>query len=134
MTAKQPKAVVPTRMESFGPTYGFAPGRISNGILHIAGQIGADENGLAETAEKQASLAFQNLELVLNEAGCTFADVISMTTYHVGDCTTVNEWFLPLKKDIFPAPYPIWTSMGVTSLAIPGAFIEISAVAEIPSK
>ncbi|WP_431324671.1 Rid family hydrolase [Rhizobium sp. YTU87027] len=134
MTAKQLKAVVPSGMESTGPTYGFAPGRVANGLLFVAGQIGVDKSGqLGKSVQEQASLALENLGRVLTEAGCGFADVIAMNTYHVGDCTLVNEWFLPLKKDIFPAPYPAWTSMGITSLAIPGALIEISAVAELPN-
>lgn len=134
MTQQQSKAVVPVGMEGAGPAYGFAPGRISNGLLHVAGQIGVDQSGqLGKSAQEQASLALKNLERVLAAAGCDFSHVITLTTFHVGDCTTVNEWFLPLKKDIFPAPYPAWTSMGVTSLAIPGAIIEIAAIAEIPA-
>lgn len=134
MTANTPKAVVPAGMEG-AANYGFAPGRIANGLLYIAGQIGVDASGqLGASAEEQASIALKNLERVLAAAGCTFTDVIVMNTFHVGDCTLVNEWFLPLKRDIFPAPYPAWTSMGVTSLAIPGALIEISAIAEIPKE
>ncbi|WVT78144.1 Rid family hydrolase (plasmid) [Sinorhizobium chiapasense] len=130
----QLKAIVPAGMEGAGPAYGFAPGRVAGGFLFVAGQIGMDRNGnLGQTVQEQASMALNNLELVLKEAGCTLADVVVLNTFHVGDCTTVNEWFLPLKKDIFPAPYPAWTSMGITSLAIPGVLIEISAIAEMPN-
>lgn len=133
MTTNQDTAVIPPGMEFAGPDYGFAPGRIANGLLFIAGQIGVDETGkLGATEQAQAELAFASLNKVLSAAGCSFADIVEMTTMHVGDCTKVNEWFLPLKKDLFSHPYPAWTSLGVTSLAIPGAFIEISAVAKIP--
>ncbi len=133
MTTVLRKDVIPAGMESAGPVYGFAPGRISNGFLFIAGQIGVDGDGkLAAGGAAQAELAFEAIGAVLKEAGCTFNDIVAMTTFHVGDCTLVNDWFLPLKKDLFAAPYPAWTSLGVTSLAIPGALIEITAIAELP--
>jgi len=133
MTIQQTSAIVPAGMESSGPDYGFAPGRVAGGLLFVAGQIGVDGTGtLGATEEEQARLALANLARVLEAAGCSFADIVEMTTMHVGDCTKVNGWFLELKKDLFADPYPAWTSMGVTSLAIPGALIEISAVAALP--
>ena len=125
--------IIPAGMEASGPHYGFAPGRISNGLLFISGQIGFSPDGsIPASAPDQARLAFDGLSRVLQEAGCTLRDIVTLTTLHVGDCTTVNEWFLPLKKDLFAAPYPCWTSMGVTSLALPGALIEIAAIAQMP--
>jgi enamine deaminase RidA (YjgF/YER057c/UK114 family) len=126
-------AVIPAGMEACGPVYGFAPGRIVNGLLFVAGQIGINDDGsFPKTQAEQATLALKNVEAVLKEAGCTFADIIQMNTYHVGDNATVNEWFLPLKKDMFADPYPAWTSCGVTSLALDDALIEISAIAVVP--
>lgn len=128
------KAVIPEAMKSAGPVYGFAPGRIANGFLFIAGQIGMDAEGnLPPTQQEQAKCALLALESILREAGCSFHDLITLTTLHVGDCTTVNEWFLPLKAPLFADPYPAWTSLGVTSLAVPGALIEISAIAALPA-
>ncbi|WP_138464278.1 Rid family hydrolase [Poseidonocella sp. HB161398] len=133
MTIHQTSAIVPAGMESAGPDYGFAPGRVAGGLLFVSGQIGVDGTGaLGATEQEQARLALANLGRVLEAAGCGFADIVEMTTMHVGDCTKVNAWFLDLKKDLFADPYPAWTSMGVTSLAIPGALIEISAVAALP--
>ena len=127
------KEVIPAGMESAGPEYGFAPARIANGMLYVAGQIGIDSQGKIPASEQeQVKLAFSSLESILAEVGCSFKDIVSMQTFHVGDCTKVNEWFLPLKKDFFSAPYPAWTSVGVSSLALPGALFEINVIAELP--
>jgi len=130
MKTALPTSIVPSGMESAGPDYGFTPGRIANGFLFISGQIGVTPEGkIAGTVQEQARLALAAVGRILAEAGLDFSDVVELVTFHVGDCTTVNEWFLPLKEHLFVEPYPTWTSLGVTSLALPGVYIEIKAVA-----
>jgi len=132
MNTPLPASIIPAGMESAGPDYGFAPGRIANGFLFISGQIGVTPEGkIADSVQEQARLALEAIGRILAEAGLDFSDVIELTTFHVGDCTTVNEWFLALKKPLFTDPYPTWTSLGVTSLALPGVYIEIKAIAAL---
>ena len=67
---------------------------------------------------------------MLSEAGATFANVISMTTYH----TTFDsfEVFAEVKKRYLSVePYPTWTGIGVSALALPGLLVEIQTIARL---
>ncbi|MFK7804538.1 MAG: Rid family hydrolase [Anaerolineae bacterium] len=65
----------------------------------------------------------------LTEAGLTFADVVEMTTYHVGLQAHLKE-FIEVKDRFVPAPYPAWTAIGVVELAVLGAVIEVQVTAK----
>ena len=55
----------------------------SGDLLFVSGQVGSREDGSPEPDfEKQVQLAFDNLAAVLKAAGCTFDDVVDVTTFH----------------------------------------------------
>ena len=55
----------------------------SGGFLFVSGQVGSREDGSPEPDfAKQVQLAFDNLTAVLKAAGCTFDDVVDVTTFH----------------------------------------------------
>ena len=55
----------------------------SGDFLFVSGQVGSREDGSPEPVfEKQVQLAFDNLAAVLKAAGCTFDDVVDVTTFH----------------------------------------------------
>ncbi len=75
-------------------------------------------------------LAFANLQAVLAAAGCTFDDIVDVTTFHT-DPEHQFEAVMAVKAEIFPdAPYPNWTSVGVNWLA--GFDFEIKVIVRIP--
>lgn len=124
------RAVVPASMVSDGPNFGLSAGHVANGLLFVSGQLGIDEDGsFPEEPGEQARIALQRLGIVLEAAGCTYADVVELKTFHVGRLPEVNSWFLELKAPLFGEPYPAWTQVEVASLALPEARIEIAAVA-----
>ncbi len=125
--------VAPAYLEAAQHQYGMAQGRVDGGFVFVSGQIGFTPDGqpAADPAE-QGRLALTHLGAILTEAGCTFDDVVELTTYHVGGVAAANTWFLPIKAAFFGAPYPAWTAVGVADLAIPGAVIEIAAIAKLP--
>ncbi len=114
-------------------TYGYAPGVASGELVFISGQVGVDDHGAPVIdSVAQARQAFANLSEVLKVAGCTFDDIIDVTSFHV-DFDAHFDAFGAAKRDAFPAkPYPAWTAIGVTSLADPALFFEIKVVARIP--
>jgi enamine deaminase RidA (YjgF/YER057c/UK114 family) len=63
---------------------------------------------------KQVQPAFDNLAAVLEAAGCTFDDVIDVTTFHTGPAAQF-EIFDPIPKRAFGnGPFPTSTAVGAT--------------------
>jgi len=101
-------------------------------LLFVSGQVGSREDGSPEPDfEKQVQLAFDNLSEVLQAAGCTFDDIVDVTTFHT-DPETQFEIIMLVKDKVFPQkPYPNWTAVGVNWLA--GFDFEIKVIARIPA-
>ena len=57
------------------------------------------------------------------------ADVVEMTTYHT-DMALLGT-FMKIKDEYVAEPYPAWTAIGCTQLALPGALVEIRAQAHV---
>jgi enamine deaminase RidA (YjgF/YER057c/UK114 family) len=38
---------------------------------------------------------------------------------------------MAVKDSFLPSPYPAWTAVGISELAVPGALVEIRAVARL---
>ncbi len=103
----------------------------SGDLLFVSGQVGSRSDGSPEPDfAKQVHLAFSNLEATLVAGGCTFDDVIDVTTFHT-DPENQFETVLDAKDRIFSEPpYPNWTAIGVNWLA--GFDFEIKVIARIP--
>ena len=103
----------------------------SGGFLFVSGQIGSREDGSAEPDyEKQVRLAFANLTAVLAAAGCTFDDVIDVTSFHT-DPASQFATFMAVRQEVLgEPPYPTWTAIGVNWLA--GFDAEIKVTAKLP--
>jgi enamine deaminase RidA (YjgF/YER057c/UK114 family) len=67
---------------------------------------------------------------VLAAAGCGFEDVVKVTIFltDVDDRPRIN----PLRQEVFGQTRPASTLVEVPRLAVPGAKIEIEAVALVP--
>lgn len=103
----------------------------SGDLLFVSGQVGSRDDGTAEPDfTRQVNQAFTNLAAVLKAAGCSFDDVVDVTTFHTdpeAQFATVNEVRLRFFGD---EPYPNWTAAGVNWLA--GYDFEIKVIARIP--
>ncbi|WP_315837894.1 RidA family protein [Bradyrhizobium prioriisuperbiae] len=103
----------------------------SGNLLFVSGQVGSRDNGSAEPVfEKQVQLAFDNLAAVLTAAGCTFDDVVDVTTFHTDPAQQWEAIKTVRRKVIGDPPYPNWTAVGVNWLA--GFDFEIKVIARIP--
>ncbi|EAB9897857.1 RidA family protein [Salmonella enterica subsp. enterica] len=96
-----------------------------------ASQVGSHTDGTPEPDfQKQVRLAFENLKATLTAAGCTFDDIVDVTTFHTDPEQQLND-VMAVKQEIFAhPPYPNWTAVGVTWLA--GFDFEIKVIARIP--
>lgn len=68
---------------------------------------------------------------VLVAAGCGFEDVVKVTIFltDVDDQPKIN----PVRQEVFGSARPASTLAEVSRLAVPGARIEVEAVALVPS-
>ena len=122
--------IVPPSLKAVSEAFQFAPAvRIGDQIL-VSGIAGVDAEGrLPPDFRSQAENVFTTLEAILNEAGATLDDVASLNSYHVGDIHSQLRELVDIKATRIQAPHPIWTGVGVTQLGVPGALLELSAVA-----
>ncbi|MDQ6437254.1 RidA family protein [Mesorhizobium sp. LHD-90] len=103
----------------------------SGDLLFVSGQVGSREDGSPEPDfEKQVQLAFDNLAAVLKAAGCTFEDVVDVTSFHTDPARQFETVNAIRFKMIGDPPYPNWTAVGVNWLA--GFDFEIKVIARLP--
>ena len=103
-------------------------------LLFVSGIVPVDGDGrLVGDGDvvEQARQVFRNLDAVLGAAGSRFGDVVKVTLYltDVDDRPLIN----PIRREFFGETRPASTLVEVSRLAVPGAKVEIEAVALIPS-
>lgn len=119
----------PPQTQVFYDTFHFAQATRVGDLIWVSGQVGIDsEMKPVDGVEAQSHLAFQSLARVLEHAGARLADVVELTTFHTRLQTDMAT-FARVKDAYIHAPYPSWTAVGVTELALPGLCVEIRAVA-----
>lgn len=125
--------VVPKGMEAQFDKFHYAPAVKAGGLLFVSGQVGRDESKMEilEGADAQIAQAFENLGKVLAAAGCGFADVVELISYHT-DIKAQMRSFIAAKDKHFPKDFPAWTALGVAALAHPKIQIEIRCTAVLP--
>jgi 2-iminobutanoate/2-iminopropanoate deaminase len=102
-------------------------------LLFVSGCVPVDERGElvgGDDVLEQARQVFRNVGAILAAAGASFADVVKVTVYllDVDDRTRIN----PVRQEVFGDARPASTLVEVSRLAVPGARLEIEAVALLP--
>ncbi|EBW4675689.1 TPA: RidA family protein [Salmonella enterica subsp. enterica serovar Ball] len=111
--------------------HGYSAAIRSGDLLFVSGQVGSHTDGTPEPDfQKQVRLAFENLKATLTAAGCTFDDIVDVTTFHTDPEQQFGD-VMAVKQEIFSLPpYPNWTAVGINWLA--GFDFEIKVIARIP--
>lgn len=124
-------AIFPTNRQALYDINSYSAAIRSGDLLFVSGQVGSLADGSPEPDfGKQVILAFDNLSEVLQAAGCTFDDIVDVTTFHT-DPEAQFETVMTVKQKAFSeSPYPNWTAVGVNWLA--GFDFEIKVIARIP--
>jgi 2-iminobutanoate/2-iminopropanoate deaminase len=99
-------------------------------LLFVSGVVPVDGEGRlvgGDDVVEQARQVFRNLGEVLAAAGAGFADVVKVTVFltDVDDRPAIN----PVRQEVFGETRPASTLGEISRLAIPGARIEVEAVA-----
>jgi enamine deaminase RidA (YjgF/YER057c/UK114 family) len=123
--------IFPAGRHALYETHRYSAAIRSGDLLFVSGQVGSREDGSPEPDFKaQVERAFDNLKATLEAAGCSFDDIVDLTTFHT-DPEKQFSTVLETKDRIFSAPpYPNWTAIGVNWLA--GFDFEIKVIARIP--
>ncbi len=126
-------AVNPEESKVLYDRFHFSQAVRSGDLLLCSGQIGTAPGGSVPTAlEDEFRNAFAAVGRVLGAADLSFRDVVEYTTYHVGLHDTLAV-FMKVRDEFIHAPWPAWTAIGVSELAVPGARLEIRVTAHFPS-
>lgn len=124
-------AVFPAGRQALYEFHRYSAAIRSGDFLFVSGQVGSREDGSPEPDfEKQVQLAFDNLAAVLKAAGCSFNDVVDVTTFHTDPATQIETVSAVRLKEVGAPPYPNWTAVGVNWLA--GFDFEIKVIARLP--
>nr|AMP56750.1 endoribonuclease L-PSP [uncultured bacterium] len=108
----------------------YSPAIRSNGFLFVSGQVGSLEDGSPQQGLKaQVRQAFENLNAILTEAGCSFDDVVDVTVFMVDPASTFEEIWEVVPEYWGDAPHPTLTAVGVTWLY--GYDFEIKVIASL---
>ncbi|WP_062220862.1 RidA family protein [Aureimonas sp. D3] len=125
-------AVFPADRHALYKAHGYSAAIRSGDLLFVSGQVGSRSDGTPEPDfGQQVRQAFLNLRQTLDAAGCTFDDIVDVTTFHT-DPEKQFPTIMDVKRAAFSqAPYPNWTAIGVNWLA--GFDFEIKVIARIPA-
>src|SRR6266540_3627754 len=101
-------------------------------LLFVSGCVPVDSDGRLvgeHDVVEQARQTFANVGAVLEAAGSSFADVAKLTVFltDVDDRAKIN----PVRQEVFGETRPASTLVEVSGLAIPGARIEVEAIAVV---
>ena len=130
MTRTTRAAIFPADRQALYQKYSYSAAIRSGDLLFVSGQVGSRPDGSPEPDfKRQVQLAFDNLSAVLAAAGCTFRDVVDVTTFHTDPETQFETVMAVRQAFIGEPPHPNWTAVGVTWLA--GFEFEIKVIARI---
>jgi enamine deaminase RidA (YjgF/YER057c/UK114 family) len=105
----------------------------ANGLVSIAGQVGADRDGVvADGTADQVVQAFANVRLALEAEGLEPSDLLQLTTYLItpDDIPVFYEARAKVFAEMFPdGGYPPNTLLVVSRLVQPELLVEMSALA-----
>jgi 2-iminobutanoate/2-iminopropanoate deaminase len=105
----------------------------AGGLLFVSGIVPVDDDGGlvgGDDVAAQARQVFANMGRVLASAGAAFGDIVKVTIFltDVDDRPAIN----PVRQEVFGSSKPASTLVEIGRLAIPGAKIEVEAVAVLP--
>lgn len=127
----QRKAIFPKERHALYEQHRYSAAIQSGDLLFVSGQVGSQVDGTPEPDyERQVQLTFDNLKNVLAAAGCTFQDVVDVTSFHTDPDKQFETFMAVREKNIGEAPYPNWTAIGVNWLA--GFDVELKVIARLP--
>lgn len=123
------QAIIPADLQSYYDDWHMSPGLLCDGFVFFTGFTGARSDGtLSCDPETQIRDAFAKVRSVLEAGGMTFADIVEMTSYHVG-LRGHLELFKKVRDEHVQEPYPAWTAIEVAGFVREDAIVELRVIA-----
>ncbi len=127
MTERGP--IIPEGHEATYNRFQFAPAYRVGDTIYVSGVIGVGTDGrVPEEASDEFANVFAHLGATLEACGSGPEDIVDMTSYHTDMPDTLGD-FMAAKSAAIAEPYPAWTAIGCTGLAVPGAKVELKVTA-----
>ncbi|CAN5642790.1 RidA family protein [soil metagenome] len=109
------------------PVGAYSPATKAGNLIFVSGQVPKDPrtgDTVSTDIREQTRFVLANTERVLNAAGASLDDVVSVTAY----LADMHDWeaFNEVYRDTFRRPYPARTTVGAE---LRGFLVEISVVA-----
>ena len=125
------KQIIGEPLSVGGRTLPLSVGVRANGFLFLSGQLGTDASFrlAGDDVATQTRQAIDNLEAALAEGGCTLDDVVKVTAF-ITDASLAAA-FSAAYAARFPSAPPARSTV-VCGLLLPGAVVEIEAIAALP--
>ena len=129
--AKAQRQILPATWEA---KYSFSPAVITQGgrTIWLAGQVGfVDDNRQPLTGDFDAQVrqTFKNIGRVLDKAGGSLQDIVSMTVFICDG--RYSQRFTDLRKEFWPADYPASTLIVAAGFALPEIMVEVTGYAVV---
>ena len=122
--------IQPVDMPDPRPRYSL--GWRAGNTIYTAGQLSTDKDGNIvgpNDIRVQTRRVLEKLRRVLETGGATLRDVVMLHIY-ITDLRH-RDGFQEVRQEFFPSNPPAGTLVQVVALAVPGALIEIDAVAVV---
>ena len=101
-------------------------------LLFLSGQGSVSDDGKVQDAgdvEAQTRNAFARTRAVLEAAGAGMDDVLDVMSFHK-DPRTMDAAFA-VGREVFAAPYPAWTALGMVGAHDPGLEVVVRVIAHV---
>jgi 2-iminobutanoate/2-iminopropanoate deaminase len=108
----------------------FSDGFVAGKFIFVSGQLPVDASGALVgdgDVAQQARRVFQNIGDVLAQAGSSLAEIVQLNLFLL-DVTDISR-IAGVRRELFGEHRPASTAVGVASLLLPGARLEVNAVA-----
>jgi enamine deaminase RidA (YjgF/YER057c/UK114 family) len=106
------------------------PGAVT---IYVGGQNGVDDTGsiVSSDVAEQSARAIDNASVALEAAGASLSDVVQWTVFIAADADLNAAYGAIAPRLAGAAAPPLVTAARVAALGVPGALVEVSAIAAI---
>ena len=122
----------PPGTQALYDNFHFSQGVCVGELVLCSGQLGTNADG---SVPADLAAEFRNawgaVGKVLAARGMNHAHIVEYTTFHVGLAGQVGT-FMKVRDEFISAPWPAWTAIGISELAVSGAHVEIRVTARLP--